>query len=56
VNMLHNTLKDRFSSTILFISDIKVKQDKKKDTALIMKFYAKTNADVIKVLQHLLII
>jgi hypothetical protein len=50
VNILRNTLKDRFPSTILFINDIKVKQDKKKDTAPTIKFYTKTNANVIKVL------
>jgi hypothetical protein len=51
--MLRNTWKDRFPSAILFIGDIKVTQDEKEDAAPTMKFYTKTDADVVEVLQHL---
>jgi len=48
-------VKDRFPSAILFIGEIKVTQEEKEDAAPTMKFYTKTDADVVEILQHLLI-
>ena len=55
VDILRNTLKDRFPSVILFIGDIKAEQNEKKDAAPAMKFYTKTDVDIVEVLQYLLI-